>query len=148
LSADRTADAIRLHELNLKLRESKLSPVHLQTLQSRDNLAEAYNRAGEFAKAEPLLRDCLKVREAKHPTAWEKFHTRSLLGESLLGQKRYADAEPLLLSGYQGMKERERITSPEDKLHVREALVRLVRLYEATGDTDKAAKWRHELKTK
>jgi tetratricopeptide (TPR) repeat protein len=144
LFADRIADAIRLHEQNLKLRETKLGTGHLQTLQSRDNLANAYNRAGEFAKAEPLLRDCLMVREAKHPNTWEKFHTRSLLGESLLGQKRYADAEPLLLSGYQGMKERERITSPEDKLRVREARERLVRLYEAIGDKDKAAKWRNE----
>jgi len=31
-----------------------------------------------------------------------------MLGGSLLGQKRYAEAEPLLLSGYEGMKQRQR----------------------------------------
>ena len=35
------------------------------------------------------------------------FHTRSLLGGALLGQKKYADAEPLLTTGYEGMKQRE-----------------------------------------
>lgn len=31
-----------------------------------------------------------------------------MLGESLLGQKKYAGPEPLLLKGYEGMKAREK----------------------------------------
>ena len=34
-------------------------------------------------------------------------NARSLLGESLIGQKKYADAEPLVLSGYEGLRARE-----------------------------------------
>ena len=30
-----------------------------------------------------------------------------MLGEALLEQKKYPEAEPLLLSGYEGMKQRE-----------------------------------------
>ena len=41
------------------------------------------------------------------PDDWRTFNARSLLGGSLLGQKKYAEAEPLLLSGYEGMKQRE-----------------------------------------
>ena len=44
---------------------------------------------------------------AKRPDDWSRFDTQSLLGDSLLGQKKYAEAEPLLLSGYEGLKARE-----------------------------------------
>jgi hypothetical protein len=65
-----------------------------------------------------------------------------MLGEALAGQKKYAEAEPLLLAGYKGMKEREAtIPEPFRKVRLTEALERLVRLYEATGRKDEAAKW-------
>ena len=35
------------------------------------------------------------------------FNAKTLLGGSLLGQKKYPDAEPLLLAGYEGIRERE-----------------------------------------
>jgi len=33
------------------------------------------------------------------PVAWTRFDTKSPLGGTTLGQKKYADAEPLLLKG-------------------------------------------------
>ena len=36
-----------------------------------------------------------------------------MLGEVLLNQKKYADAEPLLLSGYEGMTKREGRWKPD-----------------------------------
>jgi tetratricopeptide (TPR) repeat protein len=62
---------------------------------------------GKFAEAEPRARACLALREVEIQDAWQTFNARSMLGGSLLGQKHYADAEPLLLSGYEGMKQRE-----------------------------------------
>ena len=73
------------------------------------------------------------------------FNTESLLGGSLLGQKKYAEAEPLLLSGYAGLKEREKTIPPPGKVRLPEAAERLAQLYEATGKKDEAAKWRKEL---
>ena len=52
-------------------------------------------------------RECLLIREKTEPDAWTTFNTKSLLGGSLLGQKNYSGAEPLLLAGYEGMQERE-----------------------------------------
>lgn len=63
----------------------------------------------------------------------------------LLDQKKFTDAEPLLLSGYQGMKEREDKIAPQDKPRLAAALERVVRLYEEWGKKDVAAKWRGEL---
>ena len=52
----------------------------------------------------PVLRDfpasVVKVRAAKQPDEWTTFHTRSLLGDALMGHKKCAEAEPLLLQGY------------------------------------------------
>ena len=94
------------------------------------------------AEAEPLLRECLKIREAKRPDDWTTFNTQSLLGASLLGQKKYAEAEPLLLAGYEGMKQREAKIPPQARSAYSASLERLVQLYEATGQKDKADEWR------
>jgi len=90
------------------------------------------------------LRDCLKIREAKQPDDWKTFNAQSLLGGVLLGQKKYTDAEPLLLKGYQGIKERESQIPKQWKDRLIEALERLVQLYEATGNKAQADKWRKE----
>ena len=66
----------------------------------------------KWTEAEPLLRECLAIREKSEPDVWSTFNTKSLLGGALLGQKKYAEAEPLLLAGYEGMKQREK-TIPE-----------------------------------
>lgn len=96
----------------------------------------------KFADAEPLLRECLAVREAKIADDWSTFNSRSLLGGSLLGQKEYADAEPLLVAGYEGMRERVDRIPPQGKVRVHEALERVVQLYDERGKPDEAAQWR------
>ena len=60
----------------------------------------------------------------------------------MLGQKKYSEAEPPLLGGYEGMKQREARIPPQSKVHLREALERLIRLYDEMGQKDKAAEWR------
>jgi hypothetical protein len=101
--------------------------------------------SGQYAEAEPLARECLAIREKKPPGDWRTFSTRSLVGDCLLGQQKYAEAEPLLLSGYQGLKEREASIPQFGKPRVQEALQRLVRLYGATSQTNQMAKWKMEL---
>jgi hypothetical protein len=75
-----------------------------------------------------------------------------MLGRALLGQKKYADAEPLLLKGYEGMKARENTIPLEGKIRVPEAIARLVLLYTDwhTAEPDKgydakAAEWQQKL---
>ena len=99
----------------------------------------------KFAEAEPLARECLSIREKRLPDDWVTFNARSVVGDSLLGQKKFAEAEPLLLSGYEGMKQREDKIPAIGKPRVKETLQRLVQLYEATGQSEKAAAWRKKL---
>jgi len=105
-------------------------------------------QAKSFAEAEPLARECLAIREKKEPEDWRTFNTKSLLGGALLGQKKYAEAEPLLLAGYEGMKQREAKILPPNKVRLTQALERLVQLDEALEKKDEAAKWRKELEAR
>ena len=57
-------------------------------------------------------------------------------------QGRFAEAEPLLLKGYDGMS-----PPPAVEDRKREALQRIVDLYDAWGKPDKAAEWRAKLPT-
>ncbi len=45
-------------------------------------------------EAEPLLRECLEIREKTMPNDWLRFHTEGLLGACLVGEKKYEEAEP------------------------------------------------------
>jgi eukaryotic-like serine/threonine-protein kinase len=138
--------AVPLLEETLKLRKAKLGPDHHHTLISMGALGSCYIRAGQTVKAEALLRECLAIRERKYPDTWATFETKSLLGTALLGQKNYAGAEPLLLAGYHGMKQRASTTIPVPyQLSLAETLKRLVQLYEATGQKDKAKEWQKKL---
>jgi serine/threonine protein kinase/Flp pilus assembly protein TadD len=101
---------------------------------------------GRFADAEPVLRECLAIREKMMPDDWLRFHAQSLLGGALLGQQNYAEAEPLLLQGYEGMKQREaKIPLASQGSRLAQAAERLAQLYEATGQPDEARVWRAKL---
>jgi tetratricopeptide (TPR) repeat protein len=101
-------------------------------------------QAKAFTQAEPLLRDCLAIREKAQPNAWNTFNTQSMLGGALLGQKKYAGAEPLLLKGYEGIKQREKTIPPQGIIRLPEALDRLIDFYTATNQPDEAKKWQAE----
>jgi hypothetical protein len=101
---------------------------------------------GKPADAEPFLRECLAIREKKLADEWLRFNAMSLLGGSLSGQKKYAEAEPLLIQGYEGMKARESKIPRQAKINIPGAAERIVSLYEAWGKPEKAAEWREKLK--
>lgn len=97
------------------------------------------------AEAELKFRESLKLRQKTKPDDWTTFETQSLVGECLLEEGEYADAEPLLLAGYKGMKEHEDDIPAHYQSRLTAALARLARLYEAWGKLTEAARWRAEL---
>ena len=60
------------------------------------------------------------------------------------GQKKYQGAEPLLLKGYEGMKQREKTMPPSGKKLLPEAIDRLIELYTATNRPEEAKRWQAE----
>ena len=69
------------------------------------------------------------------------------MGASLAGQKRYAEAEPLLLEGYQGMAERKDRMGVPNWHYLDRAGEWTVDLYRVWGKPDRAAEWRERLST-
>ena len=98
-----------------------------------------------WTEAEPLLRECLAICEKAMADDWKRYDAMSLLGGSLSGQGHYAEAEPLVVPGYEGMKERESRIAAPDQFRLREAAERVVRLYEAWGKPEKATEWKAKL---
>ena len=83
-------------------------------------LTEILRGMGDRAADDPivvfttgLLSQCLAARQRTAPDAWTTFHAMSLFGGVLVDQKNYADAEALLLQGYEGMKAREKTIPPQ-----------------------------------
>jgi hypothetical protein len=69
----------------------------------------------------------------------------SMLGGSLLGQRRFDEAETHILTGYQGMKAREAKIPASGSFRLFEAAERVVRLYDAWGTPEEATRWRSQL---
>src|SRR4029453_4951577 len=85
-----------------------------------------------FAEAESTLRECLSIRERAfpddHPLAWLRYNAMSLLGEALLEQRKFAEAQLMLVQGFEKMQPPPGQGTQGRK---REALERVIRLYEA-----------------
>ena len=99
-----------------------------------------------WTDAEVLLRECLAIRESKQPNNLSTFNAMSMLGGALLGQRQYAEAEPLLLAGYEGLQALQaKIRVPVFIRCRTEALERLVQLYTEWENFDQAAPWKQKL---
>jgi tetratricopeptide (TPR) repeat protein len=131
-------------------RRHALGPEHPDTMASAADLALAYQSQGKFTESEPLAREALEFNQKKQPDDWQRFRAECLLGASLAGQKKYAEAEPLLLEGYQGMVERkERMgwMGVPNWYHLDLAREWVVQFYQAWGKPEKAAEWKDRILT-
>ena len=117
---------------------------HPTTLATMADLALAYLSLEKFAASEPLARETLALDAKVQPDDWQRFRAEALLGASLAGLKKFADAEPLLVEGYQGMLARKDQMEVADKYHLDRAREWLVRLYRAWGKPELAAEWRNK----
>jgi serine/threonine protein kinase/tetratricopeptide (TPR) repeat protein len=95
-----------------------------------------------WSEAEPLLREALTIRELSTPDEWARYEAMTLLGDALMGQGRLAEAETLVVAGYEGMKARESRLFVPERILLLDAAERVVRLYEKWGKPDQAAAWK------
>src|SRR5262249_14002926 len=97
----------------LEARRRGLGTRHAATIKVLVSLGAVQLEQQRYSAAEPVLREALAWYEDTKSNDWSRYHCQSLLGACLSGQRRYAEAEPLLLSGYDGMLQR-RTTVPAD----------------------------------
>ena len=92
-----------------------------------------------------MARETVVATAQQHlPNDWQLQEARGLLGEDLAGQKHFAEAEPLLLSSYDGIKRLE-AGIPDGKATRTRAIRRLVDFCTQANRPAEAANWTKEL---
>jgi tetratricopeptide (TPR) repeat protein len=101
----------------------------------------------KWDSAESILNEALTIRAKAAANDWTTMESKSLLGAAYLGQKKYVEAELLLLAGYQGLTQPGVPQSSATKRHLAETVEHLATLYDAVGKPAETAKWRNVLST-
>jgi serine/threonine protein kinase/tetratricopeptide (TPR) repeat protein len=123
-------------------RRRALGAEHHDTMPSVPALALAYLSEGKFARSETLARESMEDNRKRQPDSWQRFRAESLVGASLAGQKKYREAEPLLLEGYEGMLAHKDHIEDPDGYHAELAHQWVIQLYQAWGKPEKVEEWR------
>jgi len=149
LPAGKTTEATKLAEERLAAARQSFSPDDPRLGLALASVGRAWLDLEQYAAAEPIFRECLALREKllsnKKIRPWELSNVKSLLGAALLGQKRFAAAEPLLQAGYDGLKQEENDIPFTSQGLLADALRRLIDVYRATGKNEEATKLQPEL---
>jgi non-specific serine/threonine protein kinase/serine/threonine-protein kinase len=141
----KTPQAEILYQEVSEARRRVLGEKHPSTLATLVLLGRVRLQQQKYVAAEATLGDALKGYENANLDPWERYDCQSLLGESMSSQKRFAEAEPLLLSGYQGLAQRENTISASDRTNVADASDRIVKLYLDWRKPEKASEWQQKL---
>jgi tetratricopeptide (TPR) repeat protein/tRNA A-37 threonylcarbamoyl transferase component Bud32 len=95
----------------------------------------------KYAAAEAPLRTALGVFDAI-PESWGRYGSEALLGASLEGQRQYASAEPLLVSGYEGLRRFQKTVPPAERALFAKAERWILQLYRDANRPEKEIEWR------
>jgi tetratricopeptide (TPR) repeat protein len=137
----RWADAEALRRENLSRRRASGTLDQLKLAGDLVELSRDLVPQGKSVEAESLLRECVAIRDRAIPDDWRRFFAMSLLGRAVLDQRRYDEAEPLIVAGYEGLKAREVKIPATSKPHLHDAAKQVVRPYEAWGKPERARAW-------
>ena len=99
-------------------------------------------KTGQAPAGEKILREAVKIRTDLLPKGhyWVAL-ANGALGECLTIERRYNEAEPLLLESYESLKSSQDANNPRTQL----ALQRLITLYENWRKLDSARAYREKL---
>ena len=141
----RNEEAERLSGAALEVQRRVLGAQHRATLATLALLGRVRVERQKYAEAEPTLREALTGFEQGAADDWRRHLAETLLGASLAGQTRYAEAESLLLAGYRGLLQRQAAIPADTKSVVGQAGERIVRVYIDWGKPEQASEWRQKL---
>jgi tetratricopeptide (TPR) repeat protein len=144
-SHGKTADAERLFRSVLAARDRIYGPTSIVSSDTRRSLGKLLLETGDYSAAEVELRRALAGYEKSGADTWARYHVMTLLGSTLVCQRRFADAEPLLTQGYEGLL-RHQATIPESsRADVAAAAERIVAMYQAWGSGAQADMWKQRI---
>jgi tetratricopeptide (TPR) repeat protein/tRNA A-37 threonylcarbamoyl transferase component Bud32 len=113
-----------------------------KTVEALLDLSSIWLQQQRYAELEAQLRGPLQAYKEKGFDLWTRYRVESILGASLATQKRYQEAEQLLLSGYEGMIQRRSTIPAYYQSALKDAADWMLQLYQDWGKPDQAAAWR------
>jgi len=135
-------EAERLYREALAMRRKLLGKDHPQVANSLLGLGQVLLAKRDASAAEPLLRECVAIRSKKRsPENWQLAAAENALGGCLAMERHYAEAESLLLQSTPII-----TASTAASLQVkRDALQRVIDMYEAQKQPNRAVTFREQL---
>jgi hypothetical protein len=121
------------------------APMQVRLSDALSILTDVRMSLGKFREAEQPATELLNIRRRKMPDNWRRYSAERTLGAVLLGMGELDKAEPLLLSGYDGMKKLETKIPDGVRYIVADAARCLVELYKRKHDPAQGAAWRRKL---
>jgi len=135
---DRPAEAVPLYAAADEVMRKSLDPGNPRRMSLLLAWGYSLMLLERLDDAEPVLRECISRVAPADPL---RIRAQSVLGGVLTGAKRYADAEPVLLDAVRSAESSDGGSAATTQAITR----RLVTLYEAWGQRDKAAAFRAKL---
>ena len=89
----------------LAIDRQKLGPDHPDVGRRLMSISLNLFEEKKYTEAIPHLRTCLDILAHHEPESYSQYQAELLLGRCLLAEKKYAEAEPLLLEAYKGFAE-------------------------------------------
>ncbi|MBK9386300.1 MAG: tetratricopeptide repeat protein [Planctomycetes bacterium] len=146
------AEAAPLFEVAVKMAHEELKPESTKLATELLKLGQTWLELDAAAEAEPVLREVVALREKLQPEAWSTSSARSLLGAAIAAQGRLAEAEPILIAGFEGIERSFATVPPQSRYRLEAARARLVELYTkweaeapGSGHAARATQWRERV---
>jgi tetratricopeptide (TPR) repeat protein len=108
-------------------------------------LSQNLTKQRKYQQAELLLRQALAIREKGSQDDWTLFRAQAFMGACLAGLRRYAEAEPLLVNGYEGMRQRAERMPAKQKKWIHSTGEQIMDLYSKWSKPEQASQWRTKL---
>ena len=143
-SAERQEEALTLRKNIVQVWDKTYGPEANGSITALRELAWAHQEMGQPEEAEQQFRKALLAQKNNDPSHCLYFVTQKGLGTVLAQQKKYPEAETLLLSAHEGLNTPFQKDDAQFKELI-ECLDEIVRLYEDWNKLDKAAEWQAKL---
>ncbi len=106
---------------------------------------EGYLRIGLSIEAEKLLREGLEICVRTETNDWRMFYIKFLIGEALVGQAKMDEAQPWLVTGFDGLAGRELTQAPAYLSSLNASIQRVMALCSEGALLEQLALWKSKL---
>ncbi len=142
MSLARHDEALAIYLNGVEILRKQPNPDPIDLASSIASLGQCQLIVQKFEDAEASFRESTELFTKYIPTAWPSFVYKAKIGVALAGQKKFAEAEPILLESFEALKVRRASAPPEFYLQTIQAIIQL---YEAMEKPDEAERWQQEL---